>query len=627
MTIVDKIKFIESYKQASNAATGSKYDANSNVTDKNIATMSWEVPKKDNIDLNRALMCRKLRALYDEDIADLYLEDLNNHIIYKHDETSLIAPYCASITLYPFLVDGLSKIGGTSGPPTHTGAFIGSFINLLFAVAAQFAGAVATPEFLTYLDYFLRKDYGEDYYLRLDNITSLGVDPRTLQDLIHGWFQQTVYSVNQPAAARGSQSIFWNVAYFDSGYFNSIFENFYFPDGTAPKWESTKMLQKMFIKWFNHERTRSILTFPVETMNLLTKEGTYVDIEMANFAAEMLAEGHSFFIYRSDSVDALASCCRLRNAIEDNVFSYTLGAGGIQTGSKGVITLNLNRIIQNWKVHDGGVTLIDYITPIIERVHKYLIAFNRIIWDYYDAGMLQIYNAGFISLDRQFLTIGINGFVEGAEFLGITIDPDNPLYQQYADDILGTISALNAKNRTTHCRFNTEFVPAESLGYKNAKWDAKEGYWVPREIYNSYFYVVEDEVDAVKKFRYHGQHFTGKCDGGSALHNNLNEHLSKPQYEQLLKVAAIEDCNYFTFNIPNTVCNDCGHITKHNLVKCPSCGSTNVDKLTRVIGYLKRVSNFSEPRQKEAGRRYYWTEERGGKTGCWKWGNAAPKRR
>ena len=605
MNIVDKIKFIEDYKKASNAASGSKYDANSNVTEKNIATMSWEVPKKDNIDLNRALMGRKLREMFDEDIADMYIADLNHHIIYKHDETSLIAPYCASITLYPFLVDGLNKIGGTSDAPKHSESFAGEFINLLFAVAAQFAGAIATPEFLTYFDYFLRKDFGNDYYLNLDQFVQIGTKPRTLQAKIEGWFQQIVYSINQPAAARGSQSIFWNVAYFDEGYFNSIFKDFYFPDGEAPSWESTKVLQKMFMKWFNNERTRKVLTFPVETMNLLTKEGNYVDTEMADFAAEMLAEGHSFFIYRSDSVDALASCCRLRNAIEDNVFSYTLGAGGIQTGSKGVITLNLNRIIQDWK-NNGNIPLAEYLTPIIERVHKYLTAFNRIIWDYYDAGLLQIYNAGFIALDKQYLTIGINGFVEGAEFLGITIDPDNLAYINYANDILGTISSLNTKNRTPRCRFNTEFVPAESLGNKNAKWDAKEGYWVPRDLYNSYFYIVEDNVDAVKKFRYHGQKFTGKCDGGSALHNNLDEHLSQTQYRALLKVAALEDCNYFTFNIPNTVCNDCGHITKHNLNACPSCGSTNVDKLTRVIGYLKRVSNFSEARQKEAKRRFYW---------------------
>ena len=219
--------------------------------------------------------------------------------------------------------------------------------------------------------------------------------------------------------------------------------------------------------------------------------------------------------------------------------------------------------------------------------------------------MLQIFSAGFIELDKQYLTVGINGFIEGAEALGCRIDPDDKGYQAYAHDILNTISELNKRDRTKHCRFNTEFVPAENLGVKNANWDRKDGYFVPRDLYNSYFYIVEDEIDAVKRFRYHGKLFTGLCDGGSALHNNLEEHLTERQYRLLLDVAAKEDTPYFTFNIPNTVCNDCGHISKHHLDHCEKCGSKNVDFLTRVIGYLKRVSNFSLERQAEEKRRYY----------------------
>lgn len=607
MTDLEKqLQFRQDYMKKSNAATASKYDQNSNVTEKNIATFAAELPKKNNIAFNRALMNEKLINKYGKELAQQYLEDLNNHIIYKHDETSLIATYCASISMYPFLNDGLKNLGGTSTAPKHIESFVGESINLLFTIAAQFAGAVATPEFLTYFEYFMRKDYGNEWYKHLDDIVEQRISGKiTLQNKIEGFFQQIVYSINQPAAARGNQSIFWNIAYFDKGYFENIYKDFFFPDGESPSWEGTKVLQKMFMKWFNKERLKEVLTFPVETMNLLTKEGKYVDEETADFACEMLAEGHSFFIYRSDSVDALASCCRLRNAIENNVFSYTLGAGGVQTGSKGVITLNLNRIVQDWLKQTEEKQLENYLSNIVIRVHKYLDAFNDIIWDYYNAGMLQIFSAGFITLDKQYLTVGINGFVEGAEALNIEINPDSKEYQDYADQILGTISSLNKQDRTEHCHFNTEFVPAESLGVKHAKWDKEDGYFSKRDTYNSYFYIVEDNVDPIKKFAFHGQRFTGKCDGGSALHNNLDEHLSFAQYKMLLLIAAKEDCNYFTFNIPNTICNDCGHITKDNLDHCPSCGSKNVDKITRVIGYLKRVSNFAEGRQKEAKQRFY----------------------
>lgn len=603
-TTENKIAFIRKYMTAKNAATGSDVDQNANVSNKNIATMAAELPKKDIIALNRELMRQKLTSMYGEEFAAQYEKDLAHHIIYKHDETSIF-PYCCSISLYPFLLDGLTKIGGSSTAPQHLDSFCGSFINLIFLVAGQFAGATATPEFLTYFDHFARKDYGPNYIDRLDEVVEFTYRPSTLRDKLEHYFAQIVYTLNQPAGARGYQSIFWNIAYFDRDYFNSIFKDFVFPDGDEPCWETTKELQKLFMKWFNAERLKNILTFPVETANMHTVDGQYSDSETADFMAEMWAEGASFFMYQSDSVDSLSSCCRLRNGIEDNTFSYTLGAGGIETGSKGVITLNLNRIVQDW-TRESDETLSLYITNIVNRVHKYLTAFNEIIWDYKNAGLLTIFNAGFIDLDRQYLTIGINGFVEGAEYLGIPIDADSEEYQLYARDILETIKNLNIAARTDKCKFNTEFVPAESLGVKNAKWDKKDGYKVPRDCYNSYFYIVEDKtVDPIKKFRFQGIKFTGCCDGGSALHNNLDEHLTARQYRMLMDVAVKEGCNYFTYNIMNTICNECGYISKHTLDTCPKCGSKDVDYATRIIGYLKRISAFSAARQIEADNRAY----------------------
>ena len=612
-TIENKIAFIHKYMVAQNAATGSDVDQNANVSNKNIATMAAELPKKDIIALNRELMRQKLTAMYGSDVANQYAEDLAHHTIYKHDETSIF-PYCCSITLYPFLLNGLTKVGGSSTAPQHLDSFCGSFINLMFLVAGQFAGATATPEFLVYFDHFARKDYGDDYIEHLEDVVEHWKGKQvTLLEKIEHYFAQIVYTINQPAGARGYQSLFWNIAYFDHDYFMEIFKDFLFPgdfDDPTEHWNSVKELQKIFMRWFNNERLKNLLTFPVETANMHTVNGEYADSEMADFFAQMWAEGASFFMYQSDSVDSLSSCCRLRNGIEDNTFSSTLGAGGIETGSKGVITLNLNRIVQDWsranQFASKKESLSLYIERIVKRVHKYLTAFNSIIWDYKNAGLLTIFDAGFIDLDRQYLTVGINGFVEGAEFLGIKIDPDDKAYQDYAEEILGTIKRLNTAARTDKCKFNTEFVPAESLGCKNAKWDKKDGYKVPRDCYNSYFYVVEDEnVDPVIKFRYQGIKFTGCCDGGSALHNNLDEHLSAPQYRLLMDVAVKEGCNYFTYNIKNTICNKCGHISKHTLTKCPICGSEDLDYGTRIIGYLKRVSAFSAGRQIEERLRAY----------------------
>ena len=598
------VNFIKRYRAASNAATGSEVDSNANVENKNIATCSGELCKREKIGCNRLLMMDKITEMFDSELAEEYIRQLESHELYKHDETS-IYPYCVSITMYPFLFSGLKGLGGMAAAPKNLDSFCGSFINMVFAVAAQFAGAVSTPEFLMYMDYFIRKDYGDNYTERWDEtVTAPGVlRQRTMKDLVHDKFQQIVYSINQPAAARDFQSVFWNIAYFDQPYFHGMFDNFVFPDGSEPCWETLSFLQKDFMKWFNAERLKEILTFPVETVNLLNDGHEYVDKEWADFAAEMYAEGHSFFTYTSDSVDSLASCCRLRNEMQDNSFSYTLGAGGVSTGSKGVMTININRLVQN-AVRDGA-DISERVREQVEKVHKYLLAYNAIVEDSFNAGLLGVYNAGYISLDKQYLTIGINGFVEGAEFLGIDISP-NDRYFEYGKMILEPIYTANRAAKTDSIMFNTEFVPAENLGVKNAKWDAEAGYVVPRPCYNSYFYKVEDATcNLLDKFVLHGKLMTQYLDGGSALHANLDEHLTKEQYQKIMEVAVQTGCPYFTFNVPNTICNDCGYIGKHKLDRCPKCGSENLDYATRIIGYLKRVSRFSEARQEEASKRFY----------------------
>ena len=600
--VKDKLDFLTSYCDASNAATGSKYDANANVEKKNIATLIGELPKQNFIRLNRRLLTDRIRDVYGRELSDKYIYLLKNHFIYKNDETSM-ANYCASITMYPWLLDGTKGIGGNSTRPTNLKSYCGGFVNMVFIVSSMLSGACATPEFLMYMDYFIRKEYGEDYYLRSGDQADLSIKKRTIKKVITDCFEQIVYSINQPTGARNFQAVFWNISYYDKYYFESLFGEFRFPDGTKPCWESLSWLQKTFMKWFNAERLKTPLTFPVETMALLTKDGEPRDAEYGDFTAEMYAEGHSFFTYISDNADSLSSCCRLRNEIQDNGFSYTLGAGGVSTGSKSVLTINLNRCIQY--AVKNSIHYLTYLEEVIDLVHKVQTCYNENLKDLQKKGMLPLFDSGYINLSRQYLTIGVNGLVEAAEFLGITIN-DNPEYEKFVQEILGLVETYNKKFRTKDLMFNCEMIPAENVGVKHAKWDKEDGYVVPRECYNSYFYIVEDEsLNIIDKIRLHGRRYIDHLTGGSALHMNLEEHLTKEQYRHLLHVAALEGCNYLTFNIPNTICNECGHIDKRYMKKCPHCGSENLDYLTRVIGYMKRVSNFSQARQREASRRFY----------------------
>lgn len=577
--IKGKIDYIKKYADASNSADGSLVDSNANVDTKNIGILEAELYKPETIQINREIVKQKLESMF-PGMGAQYIKDIESHIIYIHDETSL-RPYCASITLFPFLLNGTKPLGGTSKAPKNLHSFCGSFVNLVYQVASGFAGAVATVEFLLYFDYFAKKTYGANY---------LTTNKKDIEQSLQG----VVYALNQPASARGNQSVFWNISVLDRHYFEHLFGTFHFPDGSQVQYDgSFRALQYLFMEWFRKEREKELLTYPVLTASMLIDdEGTPVDTEFAEMCAEEMAKGLSFFVYESKSVDSLASCCRLRNELSDNTFSYTLGAGGVSTGSVQVITLNMNRLVQQKK---------DTVSDVVSRVHKYLLAHRAVIMDYMNSGLLPAYTAGFINIDKQFLTVGINGMLEASEFLHGK--PDIEFYK----DTLKTIYLLNKEDGQKYkVKYNTEFVPAENLGVKNAKWDKEDGLVVPRDCYNSYFFPVESsEYSIIDKLDMHGTRTTAFLDGGAACHLNLAQLLTKKQAYKLMCLAGKKGVNYWTFNCLMTICDDCGYINVNTENHCTKCGSTNVGYATRVIGYLKRIDSFSTERQKEAMKRYY----------------------
>lgn len=628
----ERLSYMASYIDSSNnAATSSEEDSNANVTIKNVANLNSEVYKNLNRRLQRMWMKNKLKELYpDSDIYKQYEKDLNHHIIYSHDEASFSVPtnYCEAVTLYPLLLEGTSTMDGLKTvPPKNLNSFCGQLVNLTFLLAAQCKGAVAFGEFFNFLDYFCVKEWGENYTEILDEIVYSDIcnSKKTVKQVILQAFQNIVYSWNQPAGNRGFQSPFINISYYDSNYWKALFEDFCFPDGSKPKWERVSVLQKLFMKWFNTERKKTLMTFPVETMALLTDGKDVIDKEYKDFTAEMWAEGHSFFLYLSDNPDGLSSCCRLKNKIGENEFSFTNGLSGVKTGSCNVITLNLNRIIQDYfravdTNYFGASGILykditeedmngfkDYLINILERVYKYHIAYKTLLYEEEEKGMLTASKAGYISMKDLFSTIGINGINEAAEFLGIKCNY-NEDYKEFCRLITGTISEQNKLHSTPLFKFNQEFVPAEQLGSRNYNWDKEDGYYVNpnRVLYNSYFYLADDKnITILDKFRLHGKEFTELCDGGMGLHCNLDEHLSKEQYLKLIDFAISQGTFYFTFNVPNSECLDCGNIEKIPVEKCPKCGSTHITQWTRIIGYLRPIRCFDKYRQIEAKTRVY----------------------
>lgn len=635
--IRERLDYMDEYtNSAENAATSSETDPNANVTQKNVANLEGEVYKENNRIIQRQRMKDKLKEMFPE-VAKQYEEDLNHHIIYTHDEASTptLKQYCMAVSLYPLMMEGVGNIDGvTPSEPNDLQSFSGQITNLAFLLSSQCKGAVAFGEYFIALNYYIVKEYGSIWYEKLDIVTTTGhcVKTRTIRDNIHKAFKQFIYGVNQPAGNRSYQSPFTNVSYYDKTYFESLFGEFYYPDGSKPEWKAIDTLQRMFMKFFNKLRTKQVLTFPVETMAMVHNGKDIIDKKYKDFTAEMYAEGHSFFTYISDSADSLASCCRVRNEITGNTFNPTSGLTGVMTGSCNVITLNINRIVQDWynssfyndnpnirpgnnvDIEQGWVSskedsynnLRNYIKEILERVYKYHIAFKNMLYDMEDKGMFAASNGGYIYISKLYSTIGINGLNEAARFLGLEVS-NNPEYIKFLQLILGTIKDENKKHSTPAFLFNSEVVPAEGLGGKNYNWDKKDGYWVPDDenLYNSYFYNAHNNTSVPDKFILHGKQTSSFCDGGSAAHINLEDHLSKEQYLKLIDFAIEQGTNYFTFNIPNSKCDNCGYITKHPICECPKCYSDKITQYTRVIGYLRPIKSFGKDRQIEADKRVY----------------------
>ena len=617
--IRERIDYMNKYSHSSdNAATSSETDANANVTMKNVANLEGEVYKTTNRIIQRQRMKDKLKELFPE-VAEQYEKDLKHHIIYTHDEAStpVLKNYCEAVSLYPLMTEGVGTLDGvTPFAPNNLDSFCGQFVNAAFLLASQCKGAVAFGSFFVAFNYYCVKEWGDNYYNKTDCIITSDHcnKKKTIKDAIIQAFQQCVWGVNQPAGNRGYQSPFINFSYYDSNYFKALFENFYYPDGTKPEWKAIDYLQRTFMNYLNNERLNAVIAMPVETMALLSDGNDIIDKEYKDFTAEMYAKGHSFFTYISDNPNGLASCCRLRSEIQDNVFSFTNGLTGIQTGSCNVITLNLNRILQDWYRQYAPNRLLDsdkaerkmvairrlwntvgsklfseYLIDILDRVYKYHIAYKTMLYDIEDAGMLTSSKAGYIYMKKLYSTIGLNGINEAAEFLGIECSY-NEDYKNFCRLITGTIKEQNKLHNIYDKKrpflFNQEFVPAESLGAKNYNWDKEDGYKVnpDRVLYNSYFYLAHDNTSVLDKFRLHGKEFTETLDGGVGCHINLEEHLSKKQYLKLIEFAIKNGTSYFTFNIPNSECEDCHYIVKKPIKECPKCHSKNIKWYTRIIG-------------------------------------------
>lgn len=556
-----------------------------------------------------------------------YIYDITTES-HSFDCNGIWAHNCGAITTYPLLCSGVGNIDGvTPNEPNDIASFSGQITNLVFLVSSQLKGAVAVGDYFISLNYYVIKQFGPNWYDKLDVETTTPhcAQRSTIRRDIRKGMKQFIYGINQPAGNRSYNSPFTNVSYYDNQYFTAMFGDYAYPDGTKPEWKAIDTLQRMFMELHRELRLIKPLTFPVSTMALVHDNKEYLDPAYKELCAEEWAKGGSFFCYNSDNPSSLASCCRVLNEMSENTFSSTTGMTGVMTGSCNVITLNINRIVQNFirekykeEAHAGYLLpkevypeLAEYLTGILDRVYKYHIAYKTMLYNQEDRKMFTFSNAGYLFIKKLYSTIGVLGYCEAAGYLGLEVS-NNERYKEFLRLIFGTIrdqnKAHSIRDRKRPFLFNSEAVPGESLGVRLYQQDKNDGYWVPEEqnLYNCYFYNPWDEDTSIlDKLKLHGKEISQYTDGGQACHINLDTHLTKEQYLKLLDVAKEYGSNYFTFNIPMSECEDCGKVANAFLKECPSCSSNNISYWTRIIGYLTKVNNWSNERQIEQKHRVY----------------------
>lgn len=634
--IRNRIDYMSKYSDSlENAATSSETDANANVTMKNVANLEGEVYKTTNRIIQRQRMKDKLNELYPE-IADYYEKDLDNKIIYIHDEASspALKAYCMAASLYPLMMEGTGNIDGvTPSAPNDIQSFSGQVTNLVFLLSSQVKGAVALAEYIVALNYYVIKEFGSNWHEKLDVIINndYSLERKTIKDSIRKGMKQFIYGINQPAGNRSYNSPFSNLNFFDKYYYKALFEDFYYPNGTRPEWKAIDTLQRIFMELLRELREIKPLTFPVTSICALHDNNDCLDKDCKDWIAEEWAKGSSFFLYLSNNPTSISSCCRVQNEILDNTFSSTTGLTGVMTGSCNVITLNLSRIVQNHYIENWGKSPLNsvditknfdwkssfkqYLINILNRIYKYHIAYKTMLYDMEDKKMFSSSNAGYIYISKLFSTIGVIGYCEAAEFLGFKVN-NNKEYKDFLAFVFGIIQEQNKlhsiQDKDKPFIFNLEAIPGENLAVKFYEQDKKDGYVVPenQNLYSSYFFKQWDpNVSILDKIKLHNKEVNTYCGGGQACHIHLEEHLSKEQYLKLIDIAVKEGCNYFTFNIPMSECKNCGHTVNAPIKKCPICKSTNIDWWVRIIGFLRPVSSFSAARQIEASKRVYHGKE------------------
>lgn len=599
--------FIDEFIDKETVADAS-IDGNSNVKNKDIRTLLSEMPKPHRKLLAFNKIYYEYQKKYGFKAANEWLRMEWEGKLYMHDgDTSTFKHYCFAYDLKDLAEKGLYFDGRKSEPAEHLITFV-DFVKEFISYASNLSsGAVGLPNLLPYMFYFWKKDVESNYLLR---------DPEYYAKQN---FQRFIYAVNQPYVRDGQQSAFTNTSVFDRPYFEALFGGSEFPDGTfmIDYEEEIIQFQKWYMEVMSEIRAKNMFTFPVSSISLLRKEGTYdldsldgfEDPEFAEWAIRHNMKWSDSNIFQDTSVTSLSNCCRLKSDIKDLGYFNSIGGTALKVGSVKVSTINLARIALDTNSPEEYLDELAYRTLV--NVHALDVVRNIIKRDV-EKGLLPNFTYGLVDFEHLYNTIGFIGIYETMKKFGFTREDEfgNVYYTDEAADfgekIFKTMRKVTddfIKDEGVDYMINTEQIPGESAAAKLMK---KDKFFYPDAniydlpLYGNQFIPLGITTTLPERVRIQAM-FDKFCNGGSILHANIDAPFDS--FEKALRMTnyiAQQGVTYFAFNTKIQACED-----NHAFygTTCPTCGKPIATEYTRIVGFYTPVKTWSKERTKEYGMR------------------------
>lgn len=593
---LDMSKFSKDFFSADVTADAS-IDANANVDDVSVIAYNTELPKPFFRYNSYYILWEMLKKLYNHEKANEIIEMQLTGDIYIHDFHGVGSgmPYCFNYSTYDIAMRGLPMVKKiTSKPPKHLYAFKSQVEQFTVIASNSTLGATGLADLLVIMSWYVQKI--------LDNRKDAHFEFKTDRD-IWNYVKETlvsmIYTINQPM--RANQSPFTNISLYDDNFLKNMIGDYIFPDGRELNINVIKKIQQIFSNIMNEELGRTPVTFPVTTGCLsVDKDRNIQDEEFLDFVAEQSLK-FGYINFYAGSSSTLSSCCRLRSET-DNEYFNSFGSGSSKIGSLGVCSINLPRLAIKYSNESEYIENLEYMVRISGTVNN---AKREIIKGRIKNGNLPLYSMGYMELDRQYSTAGVNGFNETLELMGYNILNEDG--QSFGLEIIETFNRVNKELEEKYdSPHNCEQVPGENMSIKMVQKDKLMGFSIPYEIYSNQFIPLTTKANLLDRIKIQGV-FDKHFSGGAIAHLNIEQKIEdKEKVKELIKVAVKMGVVYFALNYNIQRCSN-NHMSVGKKELCVVCGGDITDNFTRVVGFLTNTKNWHKIRRSEDYPNRYWS--------------------